>query len=128
LLLDFPAYDTVDRRDTIHDSLQQVASINLKKSTGGSSADLTVINAYAWQDRNLLREQIEQIDATTIVACGTFNELIWLLDLPVKPDSPREVVSVAGKYRVIPWIHPSRCDNRKSYEQLHSLARVSNTR
>jgi hypothetical protein len=122
LLRGFPSYESIDNRDVIRDALQRVASINLKKSTGGSSADLAVINAFAWQDRALLREQIERIGPTTIVACGTASELVWLLDVPVNADAPRRVVRMPGLgARVIPWVHPARCDNRKSYQDLASL-------
>jgi hypothetical protein len=122
LLQGFPSYDLIDRYETIRDSLQQVASVNLKKQTGGSSSDLAVINAYAWQDRDLLKDQITQIGPTIIVACGTFNELVWLLDLPVTADSPRSALTLEPQgWRVIPWIHPSRCDNRKSYQQLAAI-------
>jgi hypothetical protein len=129
----FPTYDSIDRYETIRDSLQQVASINLKKRTGGSSSDLAVINAYAWQDRELLKEQIAQIHPTTIVACGTFDALVWLLDLPVTADSPRSPLTLEPQgWHVIPWVHPSRCDNRKSYEELAEIdgkrRSVSNTR
>jgi hypothetical protein len=126
LLQGFPNFERVDDRETMRDALGQIASINLKKKTGGSSADLSVINAYAWQDRHLLREQIELIRPTTIVACGTWNELVWLLELPVKADAPRTVLQAPKvAARVIPWVHPSRCDNRKSYEDLAMLVRAS---
>ena len=75
LLDGWPPYDVVDRFDRMHDALRQIAAINLKKTTGGSVADLSVVNAFAAHDRELLVEQIERIGPQIIVACGTFATL-----------------------------------------------------
>jgi hypothetical protein len=69
------------------DALQSIASINLKKASGGASADSAVVSAYTFQDRDLLRDQIKSISPHTIVACGTTNVLVWLLRWPVMPTS-----------------------------------------
>ena len=122
LLHGFPNYEEVDRWDVMHDALRSIASINLKKASGGASADSAVVSAYAFQDRDLLREQIEAIAPQTIVACGTTEVLVWLLGLPVDAEKPHAPVRTHDELRVIPWVHPARCDNRKTYHRLAELA------
>ena len=122
LLNGFPDFAAIDNTAAMRDALHQIASINLKKASGGSSADLSVINAFAFRDRALMREQILTIAPSTIVACGTWHELVWLLKLPVSPKEPRQVVTSSTlAARVIPWVHPSRCDNRRTYQTLGEL-------
>ena len=125
ILNGFPEYPAVDRLDAMRAALQSIASINLKKTSGGATADLATINAYAHNDRHLLCEQIAEIDPTIIVACGTFDQLVWLLELKVDPDAPRRSPTFTpnGRHLVLPWIHPGRASNRSSYEQLRELVR-----
>ncbi|MCK4628920.1 MAG: hypothetical protein KAT56_07940, partial [Sedimentisphaerales bacterium] len=58
-----------------------------------------------------------------IVACGTFDSVIWLLDLKVNPDKPHEcpVFKKSRNIWVIPWVHPCRVDNRETYGKLEDL-------
>ena len=124
----FPEYETVDRYATIRDSLQQVAAVNLKKLSGGASSDPVQIDAYAFHDRELLREQIKHIGPTVIVACGTWSTLVWLLELPIHPGHPhRPVRTLDAGTLVIPWCHPNRCDNRKTYAALRTLSSTEPT-
>jgi hypothetical protein len=127
LLHGFPSYEEVDRWEVMRDALQSIASINLKKTSGGASADPAVVSAYAFQDRELLRDQIELISPHTIVACGTTDVLVWLLRLPVNADTPHAPVRTREGVRVIPWVHPARCDNRKTYQRLAELATMRQT-
>jgi len=59
--------------------LSKIAVVNLKKASGGSWSDMAVVNAYAFHDRELLRRQIKDISPNLIVACGTMDQIIWLL-------------------------------------------------
>lgn len=128
LLRGFPSYEEVDRWEVMHDALQSIASINLKKASGGASADPALVNAYAFQDRDLLRDQVRLISPHTIVACGTTEVLVWLLRLPMDADKPHAPVSTREGVTVIPWVHPTRCNNRKTYHRLAELATTRQTR
>lgn len=53
---------------------KQIASsaiMNLKKDSGGNSANPNEIWTYAWDDRLLLRRQVAIYDADLIICCGT---------------------------------------------------------
>lgn len=119
----FPPFDSIDNDKSLRESIKQIASINLKKTSGGSSSNMSQINAYAHQDKELLRKQISEINPTHIIAAGTFDILIWLLDLNIEVDSPKEkpVFKKELNSWVIPWRHPSRVNNRETYSQLKNL-------
>jgi len=123
ILNDFPEYGQINNYETLTTALHQIAVINLKKATGGAYADMSVVEAYAHQDKDLLLEQIRTIDPDIILACGTFEPLIWLLDLPVKGDNPyeRPVKSKIFDTLVIPWRHPGRVNNKTTYAELKDI-------
>lgn len=104
-------------------SFRSIAVINLKKASGGTgTADLSVINAYAWLDRELLREQVKSINAQIVLACGTFDALTWVLELPVNPDHPARIVTLNSGMRVVPFRHPSHDPRREeTYNRLKAL-------
>lgn len=123
ILRNFPRFNEVDNYASMQEGLRQVAALNLKKSSGGSQSDMSVINAYAFQDRTLLLKQIQAIGAEMLVACGTFDSLVWLLELKVDPDCPAEkpVFDSVRKAWVVPFRHPGRVDNAKTYAELKQL-------
>jgi len=84
ILNNFPEYQEIGNYDTLTKAIHKIAVINLKKAAGGSSANMTIVEAYAHQDKQLLIEQTKSINPDIILACGTFEPLIWLFDLPVK--------------------------------------------
>jgi len=119
----FPPFEKVDDWSVMNEALSKVAVINLKKTTGGPAADLAVVSAYAHQDRNLLVEQIDSISPTIIMACGTIIPLVWLLDLTVVPEQigASPIADVAPNAWVIPWRHPARANNSRTYDRLKEL-------
>ena len=119
----FPRYETIDNYNSMKGALRQVATLNLKKTSGGSWADSSVINAYAFLDRDLLLDQIEAIAPQVIVACGTFDSLVWLLELKLDPDSPKSKPARDEKRRmwVVPFRHPARVNNSETYDELKGL-------
>lgn len=120
----FPPYGKVNDYETIKNAFARIATINLKKACGGSQSDGPVISAYAHHDRDLLLEQIEQIRPELLIACGTMEQVIWLLDLDVNPDAPWEPRLIKDKIRgmsVLPWRHPTRADNRSTYGELRKI-------
>ncbi|GBE39288.1 hypothetical protein BMS3Bbin08_01910 [bacterium BMS3Bbin08] len=125
----FPEYKKVNNSDLMREALSKIATINLKKVSGESSALWSQINAYAHRDRELLREQIRQINPDIIIACGVFEILIWLLDLDVDPNEPYKSPIKDNKRNayVIPWKHPAgRFNNEKSYNALRNIVESRN--
>ena len=123
ILKAFPPFEEVDKDAILQDAIQRIAVINLKKVTGGAAADLITINAYAYRDRVLLSKQIRSIAPEIIVACGTFDALIWLLDVAIEPGEPhvKAVLDKTTGARVVPFVHPARVDKRVTYQRLTSL-------
>jgi hypothetical protein len=110
--------------------IERVAVINLKKASGVASSDGSVINAYTHQDNELLLEQIDEyIKPSIIIAGGTLDYLIWLLDLNVNnPEVPPEEVIRDRKRKawIVPTRHPSHDPNpTKTYERICKLIEAS---
>jgi len=123
ILNNFPPFTDIDNYETMKDAIIKIATINLKKASGGPSSNMSVINAYAFQDCSLLREQIEAINPNIVMACGTFDILIWLLELKVNPDEPNSdpVYDEQRKIWVVPFRHPARVNNESTYSELNSI-------
>lgn len=119
---DFPEYQSIDTREIKKTSLLQVATLNLKKTSGGAQSDMSVINAYAKQDQVLLRKQIELIQPDIIICAGTYDSVLWLLDLPIDVDSPKSsIVRDTSGRLIVPWRHPARVNNKDTYIKLKKL-------
>jgi hypothetical protein len=119
----FPPYAAINQRgDRLDGALRRIAAINLKKLSGRSTADLGVINAFAQQDRELLAEQIAMINPTLIIACGTFDPLLWLLGCQVDLSSPvgRSARTASGA-TLLGGRHPAHCPGEPSYNHLRDL-------
>jgi len=123
ILHGFPSYDRIDNKETIDGALRRIAVVNLKKTSGKAISNPTILNAYALMDRGLLVEQISQIRPDIVLACGTFDPLAWLLRLKVDPDRPHEELlrDPNSNAVVVPWCHPGRVSNKKTYLQLATL-------
>ncbi len=119
----FPPFDKIDNWDSKKEAIQKIAAINLKKTSGGANSDSSVINAYCKQDSQLLNRQIDLIKPDVIVTCGTFDSVLWLRGLRVNPDAPKDSIVIDKKSGalVVPWRHPGRVNNRKTYEELKQL-------
>ena len=122
LINDFPAFETIDWPAKTK-AIRSIATINLKKTSGTASSNISIVNAYTFRDRLLLRKQISAIDPDVIVTCGTYDQLVWLLELKVNPDAPLGAAVLAQNPPsiVIPFRHPARCNNRKTYKELKKL-------
>lgn len=86
--------------------------------TQGPICRSSVPNAFI--DRRLLRRQIQEIGPQLVIACGTWDVLVWLLELEVDPDNPiaRPAYSQLVEAWVLPCRHPARTNNRVSYDAL----------
>ena len=115
-------YESIDQYTVMTDSIQKIAAINLKKYTGEAVANMSAVYAFAYHDRELLRDQIQAIAPTMIIACGVFDPLVWLLDVKLDPRHPHSKIGTSRDgIPVIPWMHPGRKDNIKTYEQLRDF-------
>ncbi|SMO92542.1 hypothetical protein [Fodinibius sediminis] len=125
ILNDFPPFSDIDNKESKYEAIHSIASINLKKTTGKASANKKRINAFAYRDRELLLKQIELISPDIIIAGGTFDILIWLLGLDIDPQNPeyKPVTDSKRDLKVVPWRHPARVNNKKTYRELKELFR-----
>lgn len=125
ILSGFPPYSRINHWDTYRDSVFKMAAINLKKQSGLSSSDMSEINAFARADQSLLLEQIRGINPDIIIACGTYDQLIWLLGLQINPNKLGDPVwSKEFSAHVIPFRHPARVgSNEKAYNNLKKLVK-----
>jgi hypothetical protein len=75
-------------------------------------------------DRELLLEQVREIRPNLIVACGTIDTLLWVLEPRHDPSKPpmEPIFDEERAAWIIPWRHPTRADNRSSYERLKIIA------
>jgi len=121
ILNKFPHYSQIDKLDVMSETLKNVAVINLKKKAGRSSADLNEINLFAFQDRQLLRKQIECINPNIIVACGTFDSVLWLLEPSFDSSNIDKHFARKDDLTILSWYHPTRVNNEQSYEDLRRL-------
>ena len=130
LLNNFPPYDQINRADFLTRSIRSIAVINLKKATGDASAWSSEIGLYAHFDRDLLAEQIKFISPEIIVACGTFDILVWLLDLDINPKNIRSRCYQIARDNLllINWRHPTRAGGLSSYNKLRNECSNSLTR
>lgn len=128
----FPDYSTIGHQQRRW-ALSRIAIINLKKEGGGKNADRDVISAFAHRDRDILREQIEALAPTMVVACGAdvFTPLVWLLDVRLPdPRAPLRhgvrIPNSADHAWLLPWRHPAHGGGKKYYgalqEMVNSLA------
>lgn len=125
ILSGFPPFKSINHWDAYWDSVFKMAVVNLKKQSGSSSSDMTEINAFTKLDRELLLEQIQGINSNIIIACGTYDQLLWLLDLQINPKRIGDPVwSKRYRAHVVPFRHPARVgSNEKAYAQLRKLVK-----
>jgi len=128
ILNKFPKYSEISQLDdsSLKDYLAKTAIINLKKVSGKSISDYSVINAFAHQDKELLLKQINAIKPDIIISCATMDSLIWLLDLDVNSSKPHEkpIKSKVVSAWVVPSRHPARDNSpKKTYEKLKAMFR-----
>lgn len=71
--------EEVDREKDRLDILKQIAVMNVKKTSGGSSADDTELKKAAEANKEVLKKQIELYDADYII-CGNTYFLLECLD------------------------------------------------
>jgi hypothetical protein len=119
LLENFPDFKQIDNKKSLNSALNRISLINLKKTSGGSTSNMTSISAYANNDKSLLLKQIKFIRPNIIVPLATHDVLIWLLGLEPNPEKPNKAPYFCPKNKawVLPWKHPSmRGHARQAYE------------
>ena len=130
ILENFPLFEKVPNgREELKQYLMKVAVINLKKTPGGRNSQDNLIHIHAHHDREFLLEQIREARPTIIIACGTIIPVMWLLDLPVKPDDVTAPLrDPVTKAEVVQMQHPGAPTNLKdNYENLKKRVRRART-
>jgi len=124
LLDQFPKFKKINNKKYLNQSLNRISLINLKKTSGGSSANMTSISAYAKNDKSLLQKQIKSIKPNIIITLATHDILLWLLDLEADSDKPNKTpyYSKNNNSWIIPWKHPSmRGKTAETYRKLNEF-------
>ena len=120
----FPPYAQVPQiRSELRKVLRSVAAVNLKKSTGGGSADMHAVHEAAVRDRLLIEEQVALIAPEFVVSCGVRDPVVWLFDLQTKPLVEGVRWARRNGTTFLFGRHPSRADNEAVYEALRSAWR-----
>jgi len=119
----FAPYKDVSRSERKVEALRRVAVINLKKESGGARTDLAILNAIAHRDQHVLREQVELLAPRLVIACGTFDQLVWLLDLDPDPAALYRAPAWNRKrtLQAVNFRHPAQSHGEKDYERLKGL-------
>jgi hypothetical protein len=65
--------------EEIRSTIKKCAVMNIKKTRGGSTADLREIIAYARRNRDNILKEINIINPHVIICCGTFDIMYELL-------------------------------------------------
>lgn len=106
-----------------HSALQSIAFINVKKSSGGATANKQTILAYISESRELLHRQIQGIAPTLIISCfrhDYYTEHLFANNM--KRVSAAYSLGSWNGIPVITYYHPS---SRKNKKQLYTdLARA----
>lgn len=128
--MNFPPYDDVAGKPVKDEALGKIAAINLKKIPGKNTSIEKIIDAYAFRDRLLLREQVADLDPEVILCCGTFNPMCWLLESHISAGAylPK-IVAMNNGAKIVKWDHPSRrgLDKQEWYENLAQIWRNQST-
>ncbi len=120
IIRNFPEYEKFEDNQ-LKESLQSVALINVKKVVGGYPTNMEQVNAFAYTDRILLRKQIEEINPTVIVGCGTYHILPWLLEPNVSPYEISGDKFMWGSIPVVRMRHPLFANVKNTYEELKTI-------
>jgi len=92
-------------------SLDQIAVINLKKSSGNSSSNYDEIDRYAEYDREEIKKEFELIDADIIICGSTFktlNHIVFGREEVVPNENWFYYLKVCGRERLfIDYYHPA---------------------
>lgn len=127
ILNNFPDFTLANNMDNMIQALSEVAVINLKKKPGGPYANPLIISAYTKLDRDLLIEQIDYIKPSVIIACGTIEHFIWLLETKVLPEQANKPFrETRWNSWVIPFRHPVRSNSETTYNDLRKLFKEIN--
>ena len=121
----FPSYEELYEEgiDTYRETLRQIAIINVKKMSGGSRGNSVLsqqtrhFSLHACKFRNLLEQQIRQINPTLIICCGA--EVGACLD--IQDDRLYDIPVVTG-------FHPATNPNRRRdafYNETINKAMIS---
>ena len=121
ILEGFPRYGSLTNED-LRAAMRRVAAINLKKATGRAASWSAELHLSCHADRELLAEQIRHLAPHLLIACGTFEPLVWILDLHVSGTEgvPRLMPAKHDRPAVLRWRHPARA-TEKHYHDLEEV-------
>jgi hypothetical protein len=134
IMNNFPELDTIDDSKK-HEALKSIAFINVKKVSGGANADTGVIWNYIDESRDLLHQQIAEIDPTIIICCFRYDGYIkHIFGNPVENTTSNKFeFLVWNNIPVLNFYHPSGRGNKywlydQIREAVNSMKDLLNTK
>lgn len=109
ILNDFPLFNDVEKTGVLESCLTQIAFMNIKKSAGRGSADITTIMKHAKMNCEFINQQIDII-APDIIITGTSVPQLRDCVFPNMEFKDCGYYIWIGKYRnmkIIDFYHPS---------------------
>jgi hypothetical protein len=109
----FVPYEEFPGGNGTHDWLKKIAVLNLKKTSGSNSADMSKIMEYAKADAAEIRREITLIDPDIVVCGGTKNELFAAVGLSDNEEAMSNFykysyINFCGRKRLlIDYYHPA---------------------
>ena len=69
----YPAFVEANRPENMKKSVMKIAIMNLKKTTGGGSSDMEIIQEYALRDKSFISRELELIKPKVVICGSTFD-------------------------------------------------------
>lgn len=119
--------------------LREICVVNVKKQTGCSVSNMTVINNCAKANQESLKSQIEQYEPDLVICCGTsaaaeilFNPMEWIYTNVSKPNRKRPTTYAyfvheykhGKKLTVLEYVHPqSRMKKAVTIDNISAIVK-----
>lgn len=120
-------YDSDKLDMKAHELIKQIAVVNVKKSEGTVYSDSDNLWGFTKLDKDLLKRELELIDADIIVCGYTFGMLCEVLGDEIEMDGTADSMFAFWKDKlIIDYFHPAcRYPNRINYYALMSICRLA---
>jgi hypothetical protein len=111
------------------DALLSTAIMNVKKFTGTATTNFGLLNAFAFIDREFIRDEIKIIAPDLIICCNTFSEIMWALEIDEIRNNIHDQANVFRRVytfnnaKIVSWPHhpADRKSHEKNYMEMAAL-------
>lgn len=121
------SYDNDKINMKLHDSVKQIAVVNVKKSNGMASSNDEDLWSYVNADKDLLKKELEIVNPDIIVCGYTFSMLAAVLGDELERYNTEDTMFAFWKDKlIIDYYHPAcHYPNRVNYYALMSICRLA---